>query len=288
MTFFLSYLVLAQIFAIASISANLLVGVAGIFAVSQAAIFGIGAYLVANLISAEIIPFFPALILAVVLGASINVLAALPALRISGDYFVVTSFGLQIVATTVFVNMSDWTGGAAGMVFTMPDYFGIEWWEPANFLMLSTPLLLLACLVFWLLMRSPFGKTISAIREDEIAVVAAGKNVVHAKLGTAGVAGALAGMGGGLYAVFLGFIDPSSFDIVVSILLITMVAVGGARTLAGALVGAFLLMSLPQILTLAPVSASVAGPLRQLVYGALLVIFMLYRPQGIAGRKLGA
>lgn len=288
MNFFLSYLVLAEIFAIASISANLLVGVAGIFAVSQAAIFGIGAYLVANLISAEAMPFLPALVLAIILGATINILAALPALRISGDYFVVTSFGLQIVATTVFVNMSDWTGGAAGMVVTMPDYFGIEWWEPANFLMLSSPLMLLACLVFWLLMRSPFGKTISAIREDEVAVVAAGKNVVHAKLGTAGVAGALAGLGGGLYSVFLGFIDPSSFDIVVSILLITMVAVGGARTLAGALVGAFLLMSLPQILTLAPVSASVAGPLRQLVYGALLVVFMLYRPQGIAGRKLGA
>lgn len=286
MEFFLSYLVLSEIFAIVAISVNLLVGVAGIFAVSQAAIFGIGAYTVGNLVNAEVMPLLPAMLVAIVICGAINTLAALPALRISGDYFVVTSFGLQIVATTIFINLADWTGGASGMVVTLPDYFGVPWWEPANFLLLSTPLLGIACLSFWLLMRSPFGKVVNAVREDEMAVIAAGKDVVRAKLGTAGVAGALAGMAGGLYAVFLSFIDPSSFDIVVSILLITMIAVGGARTLVGSLVGAFVLMALPQILTLAPIPPSMSGPLRQLIYGMLLVAFMLFRPQGIAGQKL--
>ena len=105
---------------------------------------------------------------------------------------------------------------------------------------------------YWLVMRGPFGRLINAIREDELAVSAAGKNVLLAKVGVAALSGVYVGVAGGLYATFISFIDPSSCDIAASFLLLTMFVVGGARTLAGCLIGPALLMALPQILAVMP------------------------------------
>ena len=126
----------------------------------------------------------------------------------------------------------------------------------------------------------------NAIRQDETAVVAAGRDVLRAKISVAALSGAYAGAAGGLYAVFISFIDPTSFDIHVSVLMLTMVVVGGARTLLGSVLGAFLLLALPQLLNLIDVPTTAVGPLRQILYGALLVAFMLFRPQGLVGKRL--
>lgn len=285
MSFLLSYLVLATIYSIAALSTNLLVGVIGIFSVSQAAIIGVGAYTVALL--AGVVSFPVAVLLAIVLCALVNVLLALPSLRVAGDYFVVTSFGCQLVATAVFINWDTLTGGASGIVaIPAPSLFGFTADTPQTFLVLSAGVLLAACVSFWLLMRSPFGRIVHAIREDELAVLAAGKNVLRAKVSVSAVSGVFAGLAGALYATFLTFIDPPSFDLHVSILILTMLVVGGARTLAGSIVGPFLLLALPQLLNLVAVPPTMAGPLRQFIYGALLIAFMLFRPQGIAGRRL--
>jgi branched-chain amino acid transport system permease protein len=287
MSFLYSYLVIAEIYALASMSTNLLVGVTGIFSVSQGAIFGIGAYTVAILTLNNITSFPVAMAASVVLCSLTNVAMALPALRIAGDYFVVTSFGIQIVATAVFMNLADLTGGASGLAGVPPaNLLGQDLDDPQHFIVLSTAVLAAAALCFWLVLRSPFGRLINAIREDELAVAAAGKNVLAAKVGVGALSGIFAGVAGGLYAVFLSFIDPTSFDIDASILLLTMIVVGGARTLAGSLVGPALLTALPQVLSVLPIPSSAAGPLRQIVYGGLLIAFMLFRPQGIAGQRL--
>jgi branched-chain amino acid transport system permease protein len=287
MNFLLSYLVLAEIFALASMSTNLLVGVTGIFSVSQGAIFGIGAYTVGILTVNDWTGFPTAILTALALCALTNVAMALPALRIAGDYFVVTSFGIQIAATAVFMNLTDVTGGASGLPgIPPPNVFGHDLDEASRFVLLSTAALVVAAICFWQVLRSPFGRLINAIREDELAVAAAGKNVLVAKLGVAALSGIFVGLAGGLYAGFLSFIDPGSFDIDASILLLTMIVVGGARTLAGSLIGPALLTALPQALSLLPISSSAAGPLRQMIYGLMLIAFMLFRPQGIAGRRL--
>ena len=153
-------------------------------------------------------------------------------------------------------------------------------------MLLCTVASVLGCLCFWLIMRAPFGRLLRAIREDELAVAAAGKNVLRAKVSAAALAGAFAGTAGGLYATFLSFIDPSSFDLDASILLLTMVVVGGARTLAGSIIGPFLLLALPQVLTLVDIPTTIAAAARQLIYGVLLIAFMLFRPQGLAGERL--
>ena len=288
MDFLYSYLALAAIYVVLGLSTNLLVGIVGIFSVSQAAVFGVGAYVVAHfLMAASPLPFLPALGIALLCCVALNILVTLPALRVSGDYFVVTSFGIQLLATAVFTNWTAGTGGASGLPgIPPPDLFGYQLQTSVQLMAICMAGLLLTCLCFWLIMRSPFGRLLRAIREDELAVAAAGKSVLRAKVAAAALAGAFAGIAGGLYATYLSFIDPSSFDLDASILLLTMVVVGGARTLAGSIVGPFLLLALPQILTLLNIPTAIAATSRQLVYGLLLIAFMMFRPQGLLGERL--
>jgi branched-chain amino acid transport system permease protein len=287
MDFWFSYITLASIYVLLGLSTNLLVGIAGIFSVSQAAVFGVGAYIVAFFLMNDVTGFVPALAIAAASCVVLNILVTLPALRVSGDYFVVTSFGIQLLATAVFTNWTAGTGGANGLPgIPPPDLFGKPLESTDQLVELCVCGMVLGCLAFWLIMRAPFGRLVRAIREDELAVAAAGKNVLRAKVSAAALAGAFAGTAGGLYATFLSFIDPSSFDLDASILLLTMVVVGGARTLAGSIIGPFLLLALPQILTLIDIPTTIAAAARQLMYGVLLIAFMLFRPQGIAGEKL--
>jgi branched-chain amino acid transport system permease protein len=260
MDFLYSYIVLSEIYLLAALSTNLLVGIVGIFSVSQAAVFGVGAYIVAYMLMQNVMGFLPALVIAGACCVLLNVLLTLPSLRVAGDYFVVTSFGIQLLATAVFTNWTEGTGGAIAAG--------------------------LGSLCFWLVMRSPFGRKLRAIREDELAVAAAGKTVLRAKVSAAALAGAFAGCAGGLYGCFLSFIDPSSFDLDASVLMLTMVVVGGARTLRGSIIGPFVLLALPQLLTLVDIPTTIAAAMRQLLYGALLIAFMLFRPQGLAGERL--
>jgi branched-chain amino acid transport system permease protein len=286
MNFFLSYIILAEIFAIVALSTNFLVGVIGIFSVSQAAIMGVGAYAYAIAVMAGI-PFPLALLLAIAICALLNVATSLPSLRLEGDYFVVTSFGLQIVATAVFMNWSAVTGGTSGIAgIPAPRFSGLSFDEPENFVFLSTFALALASAGYWLLMRSSYGRTLHAIRLDELAAVAAGRHVLQMKLGISAVSGAYAGLGGALYAIFMSFIDPSSFEIHVSVLILTMLVVGGARTLAGSILGPFIILAVPQMLTLLALPPHLIGPLRSLAFGVILVSFMLWLPKGLAGRKI--
>ncbi len=287
MDFWYTYIILAEIYVLLGLSTNLLVGIVGIFSVSQAAVFGVGAYIVAAATMSDTMSFVPALLIASACGLALNVLVTLPSLRVSGDYFVVTSFGIQLLATAIFTNWTDGTGGANGLPgIPPPDIFGLAVTETRQFLVLSTALLALGCLAFWLAMRAPYGRLLRAIREDELAVAAAGKNILFAKVSAAALAGAFAGSAGGLYGTFLSFVDPSSFDLDASILLLTMVVVGGARTLAGSIIGPFVLLALPQLLALVDIPTTVAAAARQLIYGVLLIAFMLFRPQGLAGEKL--
>ena len=287
MDFWYTYIVLAEIYVLLGLSTNLLVGIVGIFSVSQAAVFGVGAYIVAAATMSDTMSFLPALLIAAACGLALNVLVTLPSLRVSGDYFVVTSFGIQLLATAIFTNWTDGTGGANGLPgIPPPDIFGLAVTETRQFLVLSTVLLALGCLAFWLAMRAPYGRLLRAIREDELAVAAAGKNILFAKVSAAALAGAFAGSAGGLYGSFLSFVDPSSFDLDASILLLTMVVVGGARTLSGSIIGPFVLLALPQLLALVDIPTTIAAAARQLIYGVLLIAFMLFRPQGLAGEKL--
>ena len=198
MDFLFSYLILVAIYIILSLSTNLLVGIVGIFSVSQAAVFGVGAYIVGYCLVNDVVSFVPALGLAALASLFLNVLVTLPSLRVSGDYFVVTSFGIQLLATAAFTNLTDVTGGASGMPGIPPaEVLGFTIDSGFKNLLLAAIAAAIACVWFALLMRAPFGRLLRAIREDELAVAAFGKNVLLAKARAAAIAGVLAGAAGG-------------------------------------------------------------------------------------------
>src|SRR5580698_5266287 len=149
MDFWLSYVALAAIYVLLGLSTNLLVGIAGIFSVSQAAVFGVGAYIVSYLLMNDITSFLPAMVIAAAVCVALNILVTLPALRVSGDYFVVTSFGIQLLATATFTNWTGGTGGANGLPgIPPPDLFGKTLDNNTELAALSLTAMLLGCLAF--------------------------------------------------------------------------------------------------------------------------------------------
>src|ERR1700719_4092215 len=159
MDFLYSYIVLAEIYVLLGLSTNLLVGIAGIFSVSQAAVFGVGAYIVAYFLMNDVLSFLPAMAIAAVCCVALNILVTLPALRVSGDYFVVTSFGIQLLATAIFTNWTAGTGGANGLPGIPPaDLFGKTLDDNTQLAALCLGAMVLGCIAFQLIMRAPFGR----------------------------------------------------------------------------------------------------------------------------------
>ena len=131
--------------------------------------------------------------------------------------------------------------------------------------------------------RSPFGRTLRAIRDDELAARSLGKRAVSYRVRSVAIASACAAIAGGLYATYIRFIDPTSFTTDESIAMLSMVIVGGTGNFRGPIVGAVLLVLLPEALRFLAIPESIAANLRLIIYGLLLIGMMRLRPQGIAG-----
>ena len=279
------FLVMVAIYAILALSLNLLIGYSGIFSLAHAAIYGIGAYASALAALKLGLGFWGGMVVAASAGAFASALVAIPSLRVAGDYYVVASFGLQVVVLAVFMNWTDLTNGHAGLPgIPRPNLFGWVIDQPLEYVFLAAAFAVLTWAVCWRLTNSAFGRVLQAIRDDEIAALAMGKNVVLVKIVIACISSALGAMAGSLYAHYITYINPSSFALHESIFIATLVILGGSERLAGPVVGAFLLLAIPELLKFLAIPDAVAAPMRQIIYGALLVLFMLVRPEGILGR----
>jgi branched-chain amino acid transport system permease protein len=279
------YLVMVGIYTILAVSLNLLVGYSGIFSLAHAAVYGIGAYASAIVALKLGLGFWGGLVVAAVAGACAAALVGIPSLRVAGDYYIVASFGLQVVILTVFMNWTDLTNGHAGLAgIPRPRFFGIVIDNPFKYVILSLALAALTYAVCHRLTNSAFGRMLRAVREDEIAAQATGKNVVLVKIVITTISSALGALGGSLYAHYITYINPSSFTLEESIFITSLVILGGTERLAGPVVGAFILLAVPEALKFLAIPDTVAAPVRQILYGGLLILFMFVRPEGILGR----
>lgn len=279
------FLVMVGIYSILALSLNLLIGYSGIFSLAHAAIYGIGAYASALAALKLGLGFWGGMVVAASVGALASALVAIPSLRVAGDYYVVASFGLQVVLLAVFMNWTDLTNGHAGLPgIPRPNLFGWVIDQPLEYVFLAAAFAALTYAICRRLTLSAFGRVLQAIRDDEIAAQAMGKNVVLVKIVVACISSALGAMAGSLYAHYITYINPSSFALHESIFIATLVILGGSERLAGPVVGAFLLLAIPELLKFLAIPDAVAAPMRQIIYGGLLVVFMLVRPEGILGR----
>jgi len=283
MDYLIHILSTAGIYAILALSLDLLVGLGGMMSMATGVFFGIGAYSTALLVKAGW-PVVGAMLAGMGVATVLSLFAALPAIRIRGVYLLIVTIAVQMIFTTVAQNWRSVTGGDAG-VANIPaiSIFDLKL-RGVAFL----GLVLISCAALWWFMRrlasSPFGRVLRAIRDDETGASSLGKHANAAKLGAFGLSACLAAYAGSLYAHYTSYIDPHSFNISLSILVLLMVMLGGAGTLLGPMVGALVLILLPEALKFLPLPPGIAPALRQLSYGALLVAVVFLRPQGLLGK----
>ena len=290
---------LFAIWAILAVSLNLVIGFTGLLSVGHVGFFGIGAYAVAILTSdpayeqlrTEAIPtfgwpFFAALPISMLAAGLVAIVVGVVFNRFRDDIYVLVSFGFAIIAFNVFLNLRAVTRGAFGIHEIARPAIGSWVFDgEVEFLLLCLVFLALVMLLAWTIVTSSFGRVLTAIREDEQAIEVFGYRSTHYKLAIWVVSAMLAGLAGGLFSSWATFIDPNSFILLESILLVAIVILGGLATIWGSLLGAMAFVLLEEGMRFLPfVPAEYTGQARQVVLGILLVLLMLFRPQGLVGR----
>jgi branched-chain amino acid transport system permease protein len=274
-------LTVMAIYGILAVSLNLVVGVTGLFNLGHAAFFGIGAYASALLALAGY-PYPVCLATAILLPALAGILVGLPTLRLRGDYLAMATLGFGEITRAVFRNWVGLTRGPMGLPgIPHPTLFGLAIDSPGRWVVTAFAGLALAWLVAELVTRSPLGRVLRAIREDELAVQALGKNPEPFKLQALALGAGLAGLGGSLYAQYIGFVDPSPFTLGTTIFLFLLIVLGGLGNHGGSVAAAFVLLAAREALRFTPLPPSISAPLQQLVFSVGLVVLVIYRPWGL-------
>jgi len=282
MDYLLHIAVMVALYSILAGSFNLLIGFAGLFALSHAAFFGVGAYATAILATRYGVPFPWPLLAGVALTASVGLLIALPALRVRDEYLVIVTLALQIIAVAVMTNWTSLTGGTDGIAgVPKVTLAGIRLDTPGQFLPVAVLFAALCIWLAWRLAASPFGRALRAMRENEAAAQAVGKDVVAMKLIVFAASAGLASIAGALFAHYISFVSAPSFTIEATIYILAMVILGGTGNLAGSVLGASILVVLPELLKFVDLPPDIADKLRQVLYGLILIVMLRLRPQGL-------
>jgi branched-chain amino acid transport system permease protein len=164
-----------------------------------------------------------------------------------------------------------------------PSIFGLQVSSNFGFLILVAVFCAATVWISHRIVRSPFGRVLKAIREDEVFTQAAGKNIAAYKVLVFVIGAGMAAVAGVMYAHYISFIDPTSFTVMESIFIISIVIIGGSGSMWGPVVGAVVLVVLPELLRFIGLPSSMAANIRQILYGGLLVAFMMWRPKGLLG-----
>jgi branched-chain amino acid transport system permease protein len=278
-------LVMASIFATIAVSLNLTAGHTGLLSVCQAAFFAVGAYSTAILTTAHGWPWETSVCAGVCLAIAVSVLAGLISLRLGPQTFVLATFALQMIVFHILQNWSDVTGGALGISgVPLASAVGLRARPGLPALSLAVGVAVFATVCVSHIARTPYGRVLRSIREDEAFTQSAGKNTFGFKLNVFVLSAIFASVSGSIYASYMGFVDPSSFTIHDSIFMLALVIIGGTGSTRGAVLGAVVLVGFPEALRFLGMPLSIAANVRQLLYGLLLVGCMLWRPQGLWGK----
>jgi branched-chain amino acid transport system permease protein len=236
------------------------------------------------------LPFPLALVFAGLLSAAVGVVVGLPALRVKGIYLGIATLSFGFIVEEVLARWESVTGGNAGVHVKAPDLFGWKLESGTAFYFLCLVITVIATLAILNLLRSSTGRAFVAIRDSEISAQSMGIHLARYKTLSFALSAALAGVGGALYAHKLQFISPDQFNILQSIDLLLMVVIGGLGSVHGAFLGAIFLITMPQAIALVkdwlPTAIGQAPGLQAVVYGAVLIGFVLFEPMGLYGRWL--
>ncbi len=277
--------ILFCIYGVLALSINMIVGMAGLLLLAQAAFYGIGAYATALGMTALGLNFFVSLGLGAVINIAVAYLVGRILSRFSGGYYAIVSAGLAIIVYSLLLNWKDLTNGPLGIFgIPKPSLFGMAIDSNAAFFALSLVVLGLVFALYQYIDKSSYGRALKAIREDEELATVMGYSVEKFKNVIFLLSAVIAGVAGGLFASYIAFIDPSTFQIHESIFLFTIITIGGLASSLGSIVGALVLLSLPEVLRFVGLPYETAAQLQQIIYGLSLILIMVYRPRGLFGK----
>jgi branched-chain amino acid transport system permease protein len=270
------------LFILMGLGLNIVVGFAGLLDLGYVAFYAIGAYTMGILTSTGDLglvglSFWAALPIA--MGASVmaGIILGTPVLRMRGDYLAIVTLGFGEIIRILAVSdlLKPYIGGAQGVLnIPKPELAGFRFFQPEHFYYLILAGCLFAAFVAWRLRDARLGRQWMAMREDEDVAEAMGIHLVKTKLLAFGMGAAFAGLAGAIFAAKLGSIFPNSFNLIISINVLSLIIVGGIGSLPGVVVGALVLVGMPELLR-------EFAEYRFLMYGALLIAMMLAKPDGL-------
>jgi branched-chain amino acid transport system permease protein len=279
---FYDYATLITIYAVYALSLNLLLGYAGQLSVAHAAFGAVGGYLAAYLATTHGWGLLPGLLVGAPAAGLVGVLASIPALYLDIRFLILLTLALSTAILAV-IGAIPALGGQTGLTAVgIPSVLGLSLAQPSQFFWFGLVIAVLTLLVCWRMAHSPFGRVLRGLRDDEIATRGVGKNIVRYKVTVFGVTAAMAGAAGVLLSTYNASIQPSGFDLSQSMMIIAMVVIGGTANLLGSILGASAIVLLDPFLTkVIDVDPDTASLIRGVIYGSLIALFMLARPQGL-------
>lgn len=268
-------MIMAGIYIALACSLNIIFGIGGMLNLGMAAFYGIGAYTAALLSVHFHLPYLLALAAGALVSAGIGFLIAFPTIRLRGIYLAVTTLAFGEIISLILLNWIDVTRGPMGITgIPYPSLFGFELRSNTSQFYFLLALLVPTLYAMWRLGYSSFGMTLRAIRENEEAAQTLGINVAAYKVKAFVVGSGVAGLFGGYFAFHAAYINPGNFTFAESITLLSMVVFGGMGSVPGVVLGAFLL-------AVAPDALRFLDHYRMIIYGVLLFLMVLLRPQGL-------
>lgn len=285
MEYLINLAILFGIYSMLALSLNLVVGMSGLVSLAQAAFYGIGAYATAIGMTSLGLGFFTTILLGMVINAAIAFVVGKILARFQGDYYAIVSAGLSIIVFSILLNWKSVTNGPLGIFgIGKPEIAGYAFYSNSAFLMLTLLFAVVIFAIYWWIDRSSFGRVLKALREDEKLTQIMGYKTKYYKSVIFVLSAALSGIAGAFFASYIAFIDPSTFQLKEGIFLFTIIIVGGLSSAKGSVIGALILISLPEVLRFIGLPYETAAQMQQIIYGAMLLLMMIFKPQGLFGK----
>lgn len=287
--YWLAQITFVLIYGIVGLGLMVLAGFTGLFSIGHAAFMGVGAY-VAAVLSAHGVAFPLVILVAAGLSALVGAIVGLPALRVKGIYLGIATLSFGFIVEEGLARWESVTGGNAGMHVKAMTFMDWKVDSADKFYAVCLVLAVISTLAVLNVLRSPTGRAFVAIRDSEISAQSMGIHLAYYKTLSFMLSAALAGVGGALYAFKMQFISPDQFGILQSVDLLLMIVVGGLGSVHGAFLGSIFLITMPQLITLGkdwlPPAIGQAPGLQSVVYGLVLIAFVMFEPLGLYGRWL--
>ena len=275
--YILRIVTVCMMYVMIALSLNLLTGFLGLMTLGQAAFWGIGAYTAAILATQMGWGMGMCMIASALMAGLLSLLVALPTMRLKGYFLTVVTLGFCEIVRLVEMNWMDLTRGPLGIAgIPSPNFFGIDLSSNRQIYYVMLVLVVVSAVIIFSIIHSRVGLAIMAIRDDDLAAASMGVNVVKYKIMVFLISTMMVGVAGAFYAHYISFIDPSGFTTAASTDMLIMAIFGGLGSIPGTILGA-------SILTILPETIRAMAEYRNLVYGIIIVVLMMVKPDGILG-----